>query len=144
MAHIARKLITKPKNKPLWVDISCRYTDERECLTAFLAFQTAEVLEGIKPSTLINLADCRRRCGRNFYELWREHGASIVHNSMLEAKVMAVRPGSLLLLIYDRAALTRLLAGYGPIECLAFSCKEQNALQDLIIAYLMKKKFNTN
>jgi len=135
MAHIARKLITKPKNKPLWVDISCRYTDERECLTAFLAFQTAEVLEGIKPSTLINLADCRRRCGRNFYELWREHGASIVHNSMLEAKVMAVRPGSLLLLIYDRAALTRLLAGYGPIECLAFSCKEQNALQDLIIAY---------
>lgn len=95
--------------KPVWIDIADRYPDDRDCLAAFIAFETAEVLDGVKPSCLINLTDRPRRCGRKIYSIWKEHGEDLLRWSLLEARVMVERPGSLLLLLYDRSALERLL-----------------------------------
>jgi hypothetical protein len=99
--------------KPVWHDLSAHFTDESECLAAFIAFEAAEVLEGVKPSTLINLPDRPRTCGRNLYRIWKKHGEEIIRESSLDASVLVERAGSLLLLLYNRTALTRLLSNRG-------------------------------
>jgi len=104
--------------KPVWHDLSAHFTDESECLAAFIAFEAAEVLEGVKPSTLINLPDRPRKCGRNLYRIWKEHGEDIIRESSLEGAVLVERTGSLLLLLYDRAALGRLLSNRGALTIL--------------------------
>jgi hypothetical protein len=104
--------------KPVWHDLSAHFTDESECLAAFIAFEAAEVLEGVKPSTLINLPDRPRKCGRNLYRIWKEHGEDIVRESSLEGVVLVERTGSLLLLLYDRAALSWLLSNRGALTIL--------------------------
>lgn len=104
--------------KPVWMEIAGRYPDDRDCLAAFIAFEAAEVLDGIKPSSLINLTDRPRRCGRNLYAIWKEHGEDILRESPLDVRVMAERPGSLLVLFYDRAALERLLVNKGVVAIL--------------------------
>lgn len=104
--------------KPIWMDIADRYPADRDCLAAFIAFESAEVLDGVKPSSLINLTDRPRRCGRNLCAIWKEHGEEILRESPLEFRVMAERPGSLLVLFYDRAALERLLANRGVVAIL--------------------------
>jgi hypothetical protein len=104
--------------KPVWADIAGRFPGDRDCLAAFLAFEAAEVLAGMKPSTLINLPDRPRRCGKNLYLIWKEHGEGILMESSLEVAVLANRPGSLLLLLYDRAALGRLLSKKGVLAIL--------------------------
>lgn len=105
--------------KPVWMDIADQYPEDRDCLAGFIAFEAAEVLDGIKPSSLINLTDRPRRCGRNLYAIWKEHGEDILRDSPLAVRVMAERPGSLLVLFYDRAALERLLANKGVAAILA-------------------------
>jgi hypothetical protein len=104
--------------KPAWIDIADRFPDDRDCLAAFIAFEAAEVLDGVKPSTLINLPDRPRRCGKNLFRIWKEHGADIIRESSLEGAVMVERSGSLLLLLYDRAALSRLLSNRGALTIL--------------------------
>ncbi|RQW85530.1 MAG: DUF3793 family protein [Geobacter sp.] len=103
----------KRYRKPQWVDIAAGFPDDRDCLAAFIAFEAAGVLEGVKPSSLINLLDRARCCGRNPFAIWKEHGRKIVRKSSLEAMVMAKHSGSLLLLCYDRAELVRLLSNKG-------------------------------
>lgn len=96
--------------KPVWTDIAGRFSDDRDCLAAFLAFETAEVLAGVKPSALINLPDRQRSCGKNFFSIWKEHGQDLIRESALAGTVLVERPDSLLLFLYDRGALRRLLA----------------------------------
>lgn len=95
--------------KPVWLDIAGRFPDDRDCLAAFVAFETAEVLAGVKPSALINLPDRQRACGKNFFSIWKEHGQDLLRESTLEGTVLVERAGSLLLFLYDRGALCRLL-----------------------------------
>lgn len=99
--------------KPVWVDIAAGFPEDRECLAAFIAFEAAEVLQGVKPSNLVNLVNRPRRCGKNLYDIWKEHGEGILRRSSLEAKIMAERPGSLLVLIFNRHAVCRLLENKG-------------------------------
>lgn len=96
--------------KPVWIDIAGQFPDDRDCLAAFLAFEAAEVLAGVKPSALINLPDRQRSCGKNFFAIWKEHGQNLIRESSLEGTVLVERPESLLLFLYDRGALCRLLA----------------------------------
>lgn len=96
-------------HKPVWIDIAARFSDDRDCLAAFLAFEAAEVLSGVKPSALINLPDRQRSCGKNFFSIWKEHGQDLIRESALEGTVLVERPGSLLLFLYDRGALCSLL-----------------------------------
>jgi len=95
---------------PVWIDIAGRFPDDRDCFAAFIAFEAAEVLAGVKPSALINLPDRQRSCGKNFFSIWKEHGQDLLRESSLEGTVLVERPGSLLLFLYDRGALCRLLA----------------------------------
>jgi hypothetical protein len=104
--------------KPVWNDIAGRFPDDRDCLAAFIAFAAAEVLAEVKPSTLINLPDRPHRCGKNLYLIWKEHGEGILRESSLEGAVMADRPGSLLLLLYNRDALGQLLSNKGVLTIL--------------------------
>lgn len=96
--------------KPVWMDIAGRFPDDLDCLAAFIAFEAAEVLAGVKPSALINLPDRQRGCGKNFFSIWKEHGQDLIRESALEGTILVERPGSLLLFLYDRGALCRLLA----------------------------------
>lgn len=96
--------------RPLWHDLAERFADERDCLAAFLALETAEVLDGEKPANLINLPNRRRPCGRNLYHLWRRHGAALMGQSTLAVRELVDRGDSLLLLFYQPQTLTALLA----------------------------------
>lgn len=95
---------------PTWHQLSRRFAGERECLAAFLAMETAEVLEGVKPANLINLADRRQPCGRNLYRLWQRHGHSLLAASGLAWRELPGRNGGVLLLAYRLASLVELLA----------------------------------
>lgn len=95
---------------PTWHQLSQRFAGERECLAAFLAMETAEVLEGIKPANLINLADRRQPCGRNLFRLWQRHGRALLAESGLGLREFPGRRGGLLLFIYRPETLRELLA----------------------------------
>jgi hypothetical protein len=45
---------------PLWGDIAGRFSNDRECLASFLALETAEILDGVKPGNLINVTNRRQ------------------------------------------------------------------------------------
>lgn len=92
-----------------WQDFSRLYANDRDCLASFLALETAEVLLGAKPANLICLTNKRRACGRNLYQLWKEHGSALLTQSGLAVKVLADRHSSLLLLLYRAEALAALL-----------------------------------
>lgn len=129
----------KQRTKLVWLDLADRYVDPQECLAAFLAFETAEVLDGVKPSTLINFADRSRRCGRNFYRLWKIHGEDLIRDSGLQVKVMADRPGSLLVLMYDSAALARLLGMRGAQVLLTKAGYHNELTVDGVLAELSRR-----
>jgi len=110
MEIVRSSINTSRGHKPVWIDIADRFPGDRECLAAFVAFEAAEVLAGVKPSALINLPDRQRACGKNFFSIWKAHGQDLIRESALEGMVLVERPGSLLLFLYDRGALCRLLA----------------------------------
>lgn len=110
MGRDGRSLTSKVPEMPLWNDIAGRCATERECLSAFLALEAAAVLQDVKPSTLVNLANRRHPCGRNLYELWKRYGSDLLRESNLEARELVDRGDSLLLLLYSRSGLERLLA----------------------------------
>ena len=101
---------TRTLRKPAWNDIAARFSTDRDCLAAFVALRAAEVLEGIKPSNLVNMVNRRPPCGRDFRSLWKEHGPALMRESRLEALELIDRGDSLLLLLYDRDSLERLLS----------------------------------
>jgi hypothetical protein len=99
-----------PNRRPAWFELGNRFADERECLASFLALETAEILEGVKPANLINIADRRRACGRNLHSLWRRYGAALLRRSGLRVREMAQRDDAVLLFIYHEASLVELLS----------------------------------
>lgn len=101
---------TRKQKRPVWNDIAARFPQERDCLAAFIALKTAEVLDGVKPSSLVNLANNCHPCGRNFYALWKEHGSGLMGESRLKVLELIDRGDSLLLLLYNRDSLERLLS----------------------------------
>ena len=96
--------------QPHWHTVARRFPEARDCLTSFLAYETAEILAGAKPANLINLIDRPHHCGRNFYRLWQECGKEILTQSGLVGRVLVDRGDSLLLLVYEPQLLTALLA----------------------------------
>jgi hypothetical protein len=96
--------------RPAWFELANRFADERECLASYLALETAEILEGVKPANLINIADHQRGCGRNLYSLWQRYGAALLRRSGLRVRQMAQRDNAVLLLIYHEENLAELLA----------------------------------
>ena len=118
MEKLNFKSTTNIRRKPVWSDISGRFSRDRDCLAAFLTLETAEILSGVKPSNLINLANRSKQCGRNFYALWKEHGIGLIGESCLEVRELADRGDSLLLLLYRKDLLENLLCRSNVINML--------------------------
>lgn len=93
-----------------WQELAARYTEDRDCLASFLALELAEVLHDAKPANLVCLANKRRSCGQNLYQLWKEHGAALIAESGLKVKLLVDRGDSILLLLYSHDALSTLVA----------------------------------
>lgn len=96
-------------DRPIWHQVSTRFSEPRECLASFLALEAAEVIEGAKPANLVSVANRRRPCGSNPYELWKRFGGAVLTGSGLAAMELADRQDSVLLLIYSPSAMERLL-----------------------------------
>lgn len=92
-----------------WNDISARFPEERDCLASYLALESAEVVAGIKPGNLVNVANRKRPCGQNPYRLWRRHGDALLAASSLNALELLDRGDSLLLYIYRESLLKEVL-----------------------------------
>jgi len=96
--------------QPHWPAIARRFPAARDCLASFLAYETAEVLAGVKPANLINLVDRPHTCGRNFYRLWQECGRELLARGGLVGRELVDRGTSVLLLVYAAPLLNDLLA----------------------------------
>jgi hypothetical protein len=118
-----RQIANPPQ--PDWHTVLHRFPAARDCLASFLAYESAEILAGAKPASLINLVDRPHHCGRNFYRLWKECGPALLEKSGLVGRELVDRGDSLLLLVYAPALLDTLLlrpatramlrrAGYAP------------------------------
>lgn len=97
------------KIQPHWHSVVRRFPGERDCLASFLAYESAEILAGVKPASLINLVNRPHHCGRNFYRLWKECGPALLEKSGLVGRELVDRGDSLLLLVYDPSLLEALL-----------------------------------
>jgi hypothetical protein len=95
--------------RPLWQELARRFPDPRDCLSAFIALETAELQAGVKPASLINVVNRPRSCGRNLYTLWREHGPALLRDSPLRVRELCDRGDALLLLFYREEHLEALL-----------------------------------
>jgi hypothetical protein len=93
----------------LWQTVAHRFPAERDCLVSFLAFESAEVLAGIKPGNLINIVNRNKPCGRNLYQLWKQFGHDLVEQSPLELEILADREHSILVYVYDSKLLATTL-----------------------------------
>lgn len=112
MQHAARSTNLQPvQTFPIpaghWNEVSDLFEDVLSCFAAYLAMEGAEVIEGAKPGNLINLVNRERSCGLNPYRLWKVQGTRLLAGTGLQARVLADRGNSMLLLLY-RADLLRL------------------------------------
>jgi hypothetical protein len=124
---------------PLWREIAGRFSNDRECLASFLALETAEILEGIKPGNLINVSSRRQPCDRNLYAMWKAFGAELMKPSGLSVKLMREGSDSLLLYIYDPAALCRLLSEKRVETMLTRAGYPKDANVDAVLAELRER-----
>lgn len=127
------------RHRPTWLALAGRFADDRACLASFLALETAEILAGIKPANLVNLANRVRSCGRNLYQLWKQWGEEIILEGGVTARVLADRGDSLLLLIYRPAALAALLAEKGVQAVLRRAGYEEPADSGAALAELERR-----
>ncbi len=97
-------------NRPVWQHLSMKFPDGRDCLAAFLALETAEVLWGSKPGNLISIVNRQRPCGRNLYALWDSYGIGLMEEFGLKFRELADNAGHRLLLIYHEESMDALLA----------------------------------
>lgn len=96
--------------RPSWGRIARRFTSNLDCLAAFIALETAEVLAGEKPSVLVGIPDRPRACGRNLHHLWLAHGAELMERSCLASRQIGGKPGFIQLFLYLPDDFARLLA----------------------------------
>ena len=115
---MAHSYTTKKTARPGWESVAGRFSDGKDCLAAFLALETAEVLSGVKPANLLNIANRNRSCGRNLYDLWQRHGSDLVEAGGLMALELVDRRDSLLLFLYNPISLAALLARKGVVALL--------------------------
>src|SRR6185369_6218622 len=96
--------------RPLWSMLAERFPSERECLAAYVALETAEVLAEAKPASLLSIPNRERACGRNLYTLWKEHGHELLADTPLQACELVDRGSSLMILFSHKIHFRRHLA----------------------------------
>lgn len=94
--------------------LSSRFPDALDCLSAHLMLESSEVLGGVKPANLVSLVNRTRSCGRNLYQLWQAHHDQITARlTGIRFKVLQTRENALLLFCYEPDFLERHLAHAG-------------------------------
>lgn len=96
--------------RPLWSRLAGRFSNEKECLAAYIALETAEVLAEAKPSSLISLPNRKRDCGRNLYTLWKKYGHELLADTPLQACELVDRGSSLMILFSHKIHFRQHLA----------------------------------
>jgi hypothetical protein len=96
--------------RPLWSRLAERFPNEKECLAAYVALETAEVLAEAKPASLLSIPNRERACGRNLYTLWKDHGHELLANTPLQACELVDRGSSLMILFSHKIHFKRHLA----------------------------------
>ncbi|NVN91997.1 MAG: DUF3793 family protein [Desulfuromonadales bacterium] len=87
-------------HRPSWSQLAHRFSSESDCLAAFIALETAEILAGAKPSALISIPNRSRICGRNLYKLWLKHGFEVLEQTCLFVREIGNGSGNTQLLFY--------------------------------------------
>ena len=128
-----------PGGRPGWQELSGRFPDDRDCLASFLVLEVAEVLQGAKPANLVSIVNRRRPCGRNLYQLWKEHGDALLTESGLQVRALADRGSSILLLFYRPEALSALLTQKNVSVILGKSGYLEPANPERVLSELEKK-----
>ncbi|ABA88135.1 protein of unknown function DUF3793 [Syntrophotalea carbinolica DSM 2380] len=108
----ARRPLRNRTEKPFrrnWLDLAPHFSEDRDCLAAFLALETAEVLAGQKPANLIRINNRMKPCGRNLYQLWQTFGPSLLKGTNLKVICMRNAKDGKLLLFYTPRLLKRSL-----------------------------------
>lgn len=100
---------SRRKNAPPWQQLAPRFTRDEDCVASFLAYETAEIIDGVKPGNLINLSDRNLPCGRNMYRLWESYGEKTLAPTGLEVRVLRKQTNNMLLFVFRRSALQELV-----------------------------------
>jgi len=93
-----------------WKRVGRQIEDDRSCLAAFMAYHSAEVIEGVKPANLMTMHDREHTCGRNLYRLWEEYADELLMAGGLRAHVLSDCGRRRLILLYSPVLLENLLA----------------------------------
>lgn len=96
-----------------WRHLAPRFPAARDCLAAFIAFEAAEVLAGVKPANLVRLSAEELPCGQNLCQLWRHHAGEVLQASPLSTTVLRETDDSILLLFSRPELLEKRLNGRG-------------------------------
>ncbi|HEY3308775.1 MAG TPA: DUF3793 family protein [Desulfuromonadaceae bacterium] len=96
--------------RPLWSRLAERFPNEKECLAAYVALETAEVLAEAKPASLLSIPNRERACGRNLYSLWKNHGHELLADTPLQACELVDRGSSLMILFSHKINFKQHLA----------------------------------
>ena len=96
--------------RPLWSMFTDRFPSEKECLAAYVALETAEILAEAKPASLLSIPNRKRSCGRNLYTLWKDHGHDLLADTPLQACELVDRGSSLMILFSHKLNFKKHLA----------------------------------
>ena len=96
--------------RPFWSRLAERFPNGKECLAAYVALETAEVLAEAKPASLLSIPNRERACGRNLYTLWKDHGHELLADTPLQACELVDRGSSLMILLSHKILFERHLA----------------------------------
>lgn len=88
-------------HRPAWKQIAPRFSNEQDCLAAFIALEAAEVIAGVKPSALISIPNRPLSCGRNLFTLWHKHATAILGNTNISACHLKDQADAILVLFYQ-------------------------------------------
>jgi len=125
--------------RPLWSRLAERFPGERECLAAYVALETAEVLAEAKPASLLGTPNRDRACGRNLYTLWKEHGHELLADTPLQACELVDRGSSLMILFSHTSNFTRHLARRDITALLKRAGHDNNLTPDEILQKLAEQ-----
>lgn len=90
----------KKELRPLWSNLVGRFPNEKECLAAYIALETAEVLAEAKPASLLSISNHERGCGRNLYTIWKKYGYELLADSPLQSSVWVAVQAPLMVFLY--------------------------------------------
>ncbi|MBC8019306.1 MAG: DUF3793 family protein [Verrucomicrobia bacterium] len=147
MAHTGTKAVIKASTAISigFHQLSSRFPEPLECLTAHLLLESSEVLGGVKPANLVSLVNRIRPCGRNLYQLWQAHYDEIITRlTGICFKVLQTRESALLLFCYNPDHLERHLAHHG-IRCLLKKAGYDTSLSsEALLAELCRRIGNSD